>query len=135
MILLLCYIYLEATRPGQGRRSTVGGVGDTVAAPSPLQENSGWVEDVVPEYVDLAKPRPEKQDSGVLDHASGLMELVATAAGQVGAGDSMWDDDRWCALMIAELGGKMLQFDSLTMMVPRSDGVGEEAKVVIYLRT
>jgi len=90
---------------------------------------------VVPEYVDLAKPRPEKQDSGVLDHASGLMELVATAAGQVGAGDSMWDDDRWCALMIAELGGKMLQFDSLTMMVPRSDGVGEEAKVVIYLRT
>ncbi|KAK1068704.1 hypothetical protein LTR74_005362 [Friedmanniomyces endolithicus] len=134
MILLLCYIYLEAARPGQGRRSTVGDHGNVATVPTSSRETRGWTEDALPEYVDLAEPRTEEQDSGVLDHASGLMELVATAAGQVGAGDSMWDDDRWCALLISELGGKMLQFDGLTMMVPRAHGSAEAARLVIYLR-
>ncbi|KAK1814118.1 hypothetical protein LTR12_011476 [Friedmanniomyces endolithicus] len=135
MILLICYIYLEATRPGQGRRSTVGEHGDVATVLGLSHENDSWAEEAVPEYVDLAKPRTEKQETGVLDHASGLMDLVATAAGRPEVVASMWDDDRWCALMIAELGGKMVQFDSLTMMVPKSNGVGEEARLVIYLQS
>jgi len=133
MVLLLCYIYLEATRPGHSRRTTVGEHGNVAAVFGLSHENGSWVEDAVPEYVDLAKPRTEKQDTGVLDHANALMDVVATAAGRPEIGASMWDDDRWCALMIAELGGKMLQFDSLTMMVPRTLGVGEEARLVMYL--
>ncbi|KAK0250918.1 hypothetical protein B0A54_07844 [Friedmanniomyces endolithicus] len=133
MILLLCYIYLEATRPGHSQRSTVSEHGDVATVLGLSHENGSWAEEAVPEYVDLATPRTEKQDIGVLDHASGLMELVATVAGRPEAGASMWDDDRWCVLMIAELGGKMLRFDSLTMMVPGSNGVGEEARLVVYL--
>jgi len=133
VVLLLCSIYLDATRPEPVALDTVGenGPGDATC-PSAATD---WVAEVLPEYVNPVAPGAGGQDPAVLAHAEGMLELVAAAANAVEERESLWGDSRWNANLIAELGGKMLHFESLTMMVPRVDGEGEEARLVVYLHS
>ncbi|KAK5746070.1 hypothetical protein LTS12_022884 [Elasticomyces elasticus] len=109
MVLLVCYIYLESTHTERG----------------------GWVTDMLPGYIDLAESQQYEPD--LLGHAEGLMDLVSAAASRVEGG--IWDDARWSASFIAEMGGRMLQYESMTMMVPRVGGEGEEPRLVLYVHS
>ncbi|KAK5706254.1 hypothetical protein LTR97_001241 [Elasticomyces elasticus] len=113
MVLLVCYIYLKST---------------LAAFPG------DWTRGMVPEYIDSwEEPQNLVLDPDLLDHAFGLEDLVYKAAEIPEPG--LWVDNRWNAHFIAEMGGKMLQYESMTMMVSRADGGGEEARLVMYVHS
>ncbi|KAK5723589.1 hypothetical protein LTR15_005288 [Elasticomyces elasticus] len=113
MVLLVCYIYLKST---------------LAAFPG------DWTRGMVPEYIDSwEEPQNLVLDPDLLDHAFGLEDLVYKAAEIPEPG--LWVDSRWNAHFIAEMGGKMLQYESMTMMVSRADGGGEEARLVMYVHS
>ncbi|KAK3640108.1 hypothetical protein LTR56_012084 [Elasticomyces elasticus] len=113
MVLLVCYIYLKST----------------LAA-----FRGDWTRGMVPEYVDSwEEPQNLVLGPDLLDHAFGLEDLVYKAAEIPEPG--LWVDSRWNAHFIAEMGGKMLQYESMTMMVPRVGGEGEEARLVLYVHS
>ena len=73
-----------------------------------------------------------EEDSDMMAHAAELMGLVGNAAEECKGEDNIWTNKRWTADFIAGVGGRILQYDSMTMMVPNSAG-GEEARMVVYL--
>ncbi|KAK5682673.1 hypothetical protein LTS10_005802 [Elasticomyces elasticus] len=119
MVISLCYMYLECTHSRWSHASAAG--------------RGQWVLEMLPEYIDLEDLESRTHDADLMSHAESLLELVATAAGQPEGG--LWNDTRWNASFIAELGGKMLQYESMTMMVPRVGGEGEEARLVLYVHS
>ena len=119
LALAVCCIYLSAETIADGG----------------LNESNQWVLEMLPSYIEPAAPNEATQDPDALARAESLLELVATASQHVDSQTSVWHDSRWSAALIAEVGGKMLQFESMPIMVPKPDGRGEEARVVLYVHS
>ncbi|EMC98000.1 hypothetical protein BAUCODRAFT_146595 [Baudoinia panamericana UAMH 10762] len=122
-VLLMCYIYRAATA--------------YISSTGSGESDYGWFFDALPEYIDArASPKPSGTDEQErLERAEALMPLIAQAANGNYAADSFWESSDWKAEWVAEVGGKMLQYESMTMMVPRQDGGVEEARTVVYLHS
>ncbi|KAK5130702.1 hypothetical protein LTR08_001732 [Meristemomyces frigidus] len=123
VVLLLCWIWL-----GNTAAQTIGDGGAR-----------NWVRQMVPGYIaDAVTLSTDQDDTDAMEaadeqteHAASLLELVRQA-GEAQPG-SLWEDDRWSEHLVAAF-GLMLQFESLTMMVPRMGGErGEEARLVVYV--
>lgn len=125
VVLLLCYMCIEATAEEQLASIDEGGEGGGA------EVERKWVDEWLPSYIQSSSPDPDKQDTDARARAASLLELVESAAEQVDGG--VWRDARWSVDLIAEVGGKMVQYESITMMVPRPDGRGDEARMVVYL--
>ena len=131
IVLLLCCIWLDGTASGE--------------------KTGGWATEMVPGYIADLLTTPAEDVSTAqrdgdaeametvdvlteeyLEHAASIMELVCQAR-EAQPESSLWGDDRWSERLIAGM-GLMVQFESLTMMVPTlgTDG-SEEARLVLYV--
>ncbi|KAH9830551.1 Set domain-containing protein [Teratosphaeria destructans] len=133
-VLLLAYIYLEASA---SQADSLGPIAETVEPESAgsvaAAGASGWVKDMLPEYVTatLSCNESSGMPADAAAHAESILELVATARQAVNEGS--WSDDRWHSSLIVAF-GDMLQFESMMMMVPSPDPAsGEEARLVLYV--
>ena len=107
-------------------------------------EGEEWIRDALPEYVvlDQALGGQRGEDSEILEteagdelleHAYGLLGIVHTAADALPE-SVVWTDARWSSGLIA-LVGKMLLYDSMTMMVPDAGSGKEEARMAVYMHS
>lgn len=142
MVLLLSYIWLESTKRQQLDTVQEDGV---AAAATGIERN--WVQQMLPDYVTnilaMTAESPKADEEAAedqplippedLDHARSILELVRQAAEARPA--SRWHDNRWSEHLVVAF-GRMLQFESMTMMVPRTDrGGDEEARLVVYVHS
>ncbi|KAK4543024.1 hypothetical protein LTR36_006022 [Oleoguttula mirabilis] len=138
LVLLLCYIWLHATKDQQ-----LGTIREFGSVPGTTVKDD-WVRQMLPEYVTesvLPGMRvPNEESMGDVEEpaidtdvetAGSILELVRQAA--EAQPDSLWHDSRWSEQLIVRF-GKMLQYESMTMMVPKPGSQGEEeARLVVYV--
>ena len=84
---------------------------------------------MLPEYVHMANTALDPTET---EQASSLMDIVHNAAQAYP--DSLWSDARWSTKLIAAVGGRMLRYESFTVMCPDTEG-GEEARLCMYLHS
>lgn len=117
VVILLCYIRLSSAGP---------------------DGPDGWARQMLPEYVAPSLQRSAAVEGASaptedLEHAANILELVHQA--REAQSDSQWNDARWTEALIVSF-GKMLQYESMVMMVPRLGGnEEEEARLVVYLHS
>lgn len=108
-VLLWCYLGLS---PGRG---------------------SEWLNGVLPEYINLAHALdPASTSSGdeSVVQAASLLDTVHTAASHCPS--SVWQDERWSAAYVANVGGRILEHESFTIDTSDSEG-NEEPRLYVYL--
>ena len=99
-------------------------------------EGEEWMKQALPEYIEedvQGNGEEGSAEQDLLNHASSLMDIVRTAAGTASEG-SVWTYDTWSPGFIAWI-GKMLLYDSMTMMIPDGENGREEARLVVYLHS
>ena len=134
IVLLLCFVWLESTKAKQ-----LGTLMENAASTGAGGTKPDWVQQMLPEYVrdalspesDAEKDVPASAEEDV-EHAKSILELVRQAREAVP--ESAWRDERWNPPMVVAF-GKMLQYESMMMMVPNAGGGNgqEEARPVIYV--
>lgn len=72
----------------------------------------------------------DRFDDDELEQGRSSMELVKAAAQECPG--SFWTDKRWSERFVAGVGGRVMRYESFTMMVPTSDE-GGDARLVVYI--
>lgn len=107
-VLLLCYLLLQPEKYG------------------------GWVQDAIPEYIDIFQCQggsPATIDIEEVAQANDLLAIVSAAADACPG--SLWEDARWNAEYITDVGGRFFQHESFMVMHPTIEG-DEEARLCVY---
>ncbi|KAK5110786.1 hypothetical protein LTR85_000731 [Meristemomyces frigidus] len=142
LVMLLCYVWLDATAKQQQLRT----VEEDDVAPANAKIDGDWVRQMLPEYVSISllatdADMPDADEDPAwhtaptpaedLEHARSILDLVRQAA--EAQPDSLWHDSRWSEQLVVAF-GRMLQFESMTMMAPKAEEHGrEEARLVLYV--
>ncbi|KAI7607214.1 hypothetical protein KC346_g10180, partial [Hortaea werneckii] len=102
------------------------------------EQKTGWVQEMLPEYVAKAiqagaGPADSPEVAEDIEHGQSILDLVKQARAAVNEG--AWHDERWDEKLVVAF-GKMLQHESMLMMVPNAGANGrEEPRPVIYIHS
>ncbi|RMY54124.1 hypothetical protein D0865_04899 [Hortaea werneckii] len=133
LVMLLAYIWLEET---QG--SKLESVQEEDENNSSGGQKANWVQEMLPEYVAKtiqtgAGPADSPDVAEDVEHGQSILDLVKQAEAAVSEG--AWHDERWDEKLVVAF-GKMLQHESMLMMVPNAGANGrEEPRPVIYIHS